>query len=320
MFEDSGDELIAERRNAEAARIILLGAGEEIASLGIGQRHVEVRTVSSAVGKRFRHECRQKPLLSGIVLGKHSKEHVPVAHRQRIRVFEVEFKLGIGVLVVKRVEVPAESIDGGADLVEPLVAVEEALHVVASLHQIVVGIRNLELTAIIELDDKNLTLNAQVEAESHRGCGGELFLQCHTGADLVGFSMKGIVRWKPCDFGIPRQLESALQIGNRIDFIIIRALAEAVERIARVEFRAGSKVLKMRDGNDFAFRDSVYVGIGSDTVFDALGSEICRHLDGVCCFHKLKKCSGVPLHSLSGKGGLSERPEQVIRVSASHII
>ena len=132
--------------------------------------------------------------------------------------------------------------------------------------------------------------------------------------------MKCVVRREPGDLWVPRQLESTFEVGNRVDFIVVRTLAETVQRIAGVKFGSCGKIFKVRDRHDLTFWDSVYVGIGSDTVFDALGSEICRHLDGVCCFHKLKKCSGVPLHSLSGKGGVSERPEQVIRVSASHII
>ena len=154
-----------------------------VAGFQVVERHVEVRAAAGAVGEGLRHEGGEQPFLRGVVLRHQAEEDVAVAHRQRVGILEVELELRVGVLVVERVEVPAKVVDRGGHLVEPGVAVEEALHVVTGLHQVVVGVRDLQRAVLGELHDEQLALDAEVHAEAHLRRVGELVLERDAGVD-----------------------------------------------------------------------------------------------------------------------------------------
>jgi len=207
------------------------------------------------------------------LFGHQTEEDITVAHGEGVGVFEIELKLRVRILVVERVEVPTEAVDAGGHFVEPGVAVHEALHVVTGFDQIVVRVGNLERAVFGVFDDVELALDAEVHAKAHFRGGGELFLERDAGGDFVGFALEGVVGGEPGDFLVPRQHATALEVGQGVDFIVVGLLAETIEGITGVKFRARGEVLEVIDGHEFAFWHPVDIDVGADTIFDALAFE-----------------------------------------------
>ena len=286
VAEDAGDEVVGNVADAEAARVFGMGAFEEVGAVfEIEERHVEVGAAASAVVERLGHEGGEQAFLGGVVLGHEAEEDEAVTHGEAVGVFEVELELGVGVFVIEGIEVPAELVDGGGHFVEPGVAIEEALHVVAGFGEVVIGVRDFERTAGGVFDDVEFALDPQVETEAEFSGGGELFFQCHAGADLVGLAVEGVVGGKPGDFLVPREDAAAGEVGDGVDFVVVGALADAVEGVAGVEFGAGGEVLEVVDGDELAFGHAVDVDESADAVFDALSFVVVAKgwdVDGGC--------------------------------------
>ena len=278
MLEHAGDELIAKLADTEAAGIVGVVALEEVGSgFQIIERHVEMRAAAGAVGEGLGHEGGEQAFLGGVVLGHGAEEDVAVAHGQGVGVFEVELELRVGVLVIQRVEVPAKVVDGGGNLVDPLVALEEGFHVITGFGQIVLGLGNLQGPVFGEFDDVEFALDAEVHAESHFRRFGELFLECDAGADFVGLALEGVIRREPSDFLVPWQDTAAGEVGERGDFIVVRTLAEAVEGVAGVELAAGGEVLEVIDRHEFPLGHAMDIHERADAVFDSLFFEVVAH-------------------------------------------
>ena len=190
--------------------------------------------------------------------------------------------------MVERVQVPAESVDRRAHPVDPLIPVEEALHVIAGLDQVIVGIGNLEPAALVEPNHVDLALDSEVEPEAHGPGRLKLLLERHAGADLVRRPVEGVVRREPGDLGIPWQLESPFQIGNGGNLVVVGTLSQTIQRISGVEFRTRGKMLEVRDRHDLPLGNPMDVGVGPDAVLGPFcGQGFAEFADGgVRCFHK----------------------------------
>ena len=186
----------------------------------------------------FGMNVASRPSSAAIVLRHHPEKDVAIAHRQRVGVFEIEFELRIRVLVVETVKVPAEGVDRRGHLVEPGETIDETLHVVATLDEIVVGVGHAQPALFVQLHDVDLALDAEIEAEAHAGGLGEHLLQGDARVDLVRLAVKGVVRRHPGHLRPPRQDRDGFEIGHGADFVVVGALAEAVERVAGVELGA----------------------------------------------------------------------------------
>ena len=292
VAEDAGDEVVGGLADAEAARVFGVGAFEEVVTtFQIEERHVEVRAAAGAVVEGFRHEGGEQAFLGGVVLGHEAEENEAVAHGEAVGVFEVELELRVRVFVVEGIEVPTEVIDGGGHFVQPGVAVEEALHVVAGLGEVVIGVGDFERAAGGVFDDVEFALDAEVEAEAHFSGSGELFFEGDAGADFVRLTVESVVSGEPGDFFVPGQDAAADEVGHGVDFVVVGALADAVEGVAGVEFGAGGEVLEVVDGDELAFGHAVDVDESADAVFDALGFVVVAKgwdIDGGCHIYWVK--------------------------------
>lgn len=108
----------------------------------------------------------------------------------------------MGVLVIERIEIPAEVIDRRRDFVDPGVAIEEAFHVVAGLDEVVVIVGDLELALFGEPQDVDLGFDPEVHSESHFRRLGEDLLG-DTGVDRVGFAVEGVISRVKGDLFVP---------------------------------------------------------------------------------------------------------------------
>ena len=128
VLQDAADEMITESRVKPRPRGSSFGSQREqiVAAGEIVERHVEMRAAAGLVGEGLGHHGRQQAFFLGVVLGHVAEKDQAVAHGQRVGVFEIELVLPVGVLVVEGIEVPAEIVDAGRDLVEPAEIVEEA--------------------------------------------------------------------------------------------------------------------------------------------------------------------------------------------------
>ncbi len=226
---------------------------------------VEMRAVAGLVGKGLRHEGRDEPELLGDVLRQVAKEDVAVAHGERVRVREVELELAVPVLVVERVDVPAEPVHQRHHAIEEREAAQERAHVVAGLGERVGRIRDDE-ASVLELEDVDLALDAEVHAEAHLGRLGEHALQRDARVQGIGLAVEVVVGRQPRDLGPPRQLDQALDVRHRADLVVVRRLAEPVERVAGEELRAGHHVLEVGDRHALRLRVAVDVDVGADAV------------------------------------------------------
>ena len=93
-------------------------------------------------------------------------------------------------------------------------------------------------------------------------------------AHLVGLAVEGEIGRIPHDFRLPGQLHAAVQVGQAGDLVVIRRLAEAIQRVAGVELRAAGEILEMRDGHDFALRHAVEIDIGAHAIFHPFGDQV----------------------------------------------
>ncbi|MGC3992159.1 MAG: hypothetical protein QM796_21185 [Chthoniobacteraceae bacterium] len=209
------------------------------------------------------------PSSAAVLLRHHAEEDVAVRHREAVGVFEVELELRIAVLVVEGIDVPAQLIHRAHHPVEPVVAVEEALHVVAALLQIVVVVRHGQRAAIILPDHIDLAFDAEIEGKAHLRRLRHHLLERDAGIHLVGRALEPVVRRHPRDFRLPGQRGDRTQVGHRANFVVVRRLAETVERIAGVKLGAARKIFKVGDGHALALGDAVDIDVGAHAVFHA---------------------------------------------------
>ena len=170
--------------------------------------------VTGLVGERLGHHGRQQPLFLGVMLGHVAEEGQTVAGGQRVGVFEVELVLPVGVLVIERIEVPAEIVDATRDLVEPLEIVEERPQIVAGLGQLVVRIGHGERAVAVLAQHEHFAFDAKIEAEAQFGGLGQHVLQRHPGVERIGLALEGVIGRHPGKLGLPRQLDGAVKIGH----------------------------------------------------------------------------------------------------------
>ena len=278
--------MVAGLGEAEATRIVFRIAGEDVAAaLEVAQRHIEMRAIAGAVGKRLRHHRRNQTFLLGIVFRHHAEEGDAVASRQGIGIGEVELILAAGVLVVEGIQVPAEVVDDARHLVEPGEIAHEAAHVVAGLDQLVVGIGRVQRAIGCLLQDEDLAFDAEVEAEAHLGCLGDLLLQRNPGRERIWFAMERQVCWRPRELRLPRQLNDMGEVRHRGKLVLVRLLAEAIQRVAGVEFGAIHHMRQMIDRDDLALLRAMDVDIGADNVFHALVAQVVLQGGHTWVFH-----------------------------------
>ena len=278
VAQHAADEVVAGLGEAETAGIVARRTGEQVAAgLGVGERHVEMGAVAGAVGEGLGHHRRDQPLLLGVVLRHHAEEGQPVAGRERVGVLEVELELAVRILVVERVQIPAEIVDRGRDLVEPGEVVDEAAHVVAGFHEFIVRDRRVQRAVGGLAQEEDLALDAEVEAEAH-GLGLlQHVLQRHAGRERVGLAPEGEVGRRPGELALPGKRDDAREVGDRGEFVLVRSLSEAVEGVAGVALGAGRHLRQVVEGDHLGLLRAVDVDIGADDVLHAFAAQIVLH-------------------------------------------
>ena len=108
MLLQPGDELVGDLAQAEAARVVVRVAHEQV-RLAVPEAHVEVGAVAGQVGERLRHEGRDQAALLRQRLDHVAVEDRAVAGRERVGEVEVLLELPVGVLVVGRVHRPSRA-------------------------------------------------------------------------------------------------------------------------------------------------------------------------------------------------------------------
>ena len=94
--------------------------------------------------ERFRHERREQPALLGERLDHEAEEDRAVAGDERVVVGEVLLELAVGVLVVGRVDVPAERVHVARDFGDEAERARQRAHVVTRLVEVVERVGELD--------------------------------------------------------------------------------------------------------------------------------------------------------------------------------
>ena len=94
--------------------------------------------------------------------------------------------------------------------------------------------------------------------------------------------MKFVVRRDPGDFFPPGKLDDVVQVRNGSNFVVVRLLAQAVERITGVEFGAAREMFEVFDGHEFALGHAMNVHVSANAVFHALFDEFLFECPELC--------------------------------------
>ena len=194
-----------------------------------------MRAVTGLVSKRFRHKGRDQAFLACVFFGHGAQEGIAVAGRDHITVGKIEFELAVGVFVIKGVYVPAEVVHAGDHPVDPAEVVQKTTRVVAGLFQLVFRVRHAQRAVFVLAQQKHFGLDAEVHAKAH--CGrflGHRF-ERRAGIEHVWLAVECVVGRHPRHLRLPRQLDDVIQIRYGGDLVIVRRLAETVERIASIQ-------------------------------------------------------------------------------------
>ncbi len=209
-------------------------------------------------------------MFRGDGLGHIPEKDIAIRHRERVGVFEIEFKLRIAVLVIERIHVPAETVYRRDHFIQPRKLVHEPFHVVAAFFQVVVAVRHEQAALFVLLEHIDFALDAEVEAEAQFGRLAENLFQQHARIERIGLAMKMVVRRHPRDFLLPRQLDDMAKVRHGRDFVIVRCLTQTIQRVTGVKFRAPGKMLEVINRHELALGHAVDVHISANAVFDAL--------------------------------------------------
>ena len=216
------------------------------------------------------HESRQQAVLAADLLEHETEEGEAVRRGQRVGVGEVDLPLAVGVFVVERIYVPAESVHGTHDFVEPGVVVKRQARVVGGFVDVVeLGDRDM-LALLVFAQHEEFALDADVEGVAHLGGGLELALEDQPAVGFEGFAFAPQVAGEPAHLGVPRQDGRRFRIGVGGDLLVLDHLGNAVQRRARAQLRARHHAAEMLDRHGLALRDAVHVDIGRDQIAYAL--------------------------------------------------
>ena len=230
--------------------------------------------VARLVREGLGHHGRDQALVLGVALGHEAEEGQAVAGGQGVGIGEIELELAVGVLVVEGIEVPAQIVDGAGHAVEPGEVADEACDVVAGLGEGVGRVRHLQRSVGGLAEQEDLALDAELEVEAEVGRLGEHALQRHAGRQPVGLAPEGEVGRHPGELGLPGQLDDVGEVRHGGELVLVRLLAEPVERVAGVALRSVRHVPEMGDRHDLALLGAVDVDIGPDAVADAAPAEV----------------------------------------------
>ena len=139
----AGDEVVALLAEPEPARVVGR-VGVEHVAVAVPEAHVEVAAVAGQVRERLRHERRDQPALLRERLDHVAEEDRAVAGDERVVVLEVLLELAVGVLVVGRVDVPAERVDMPRDVGDEAERARQRAHVVTGLVEVVERVGELD--------------------------------------------------------------------------------------------------------------------------------------------------------------------------------
>ena len=272
VLEDAAGKPQAQLGEAHALEVFFCARclKEVFARVDVLDAHVEVRARSGHVCKGLGHEACKVAVLADDLVCHVAEKHHAVGHREDIGVHEVDLKLAARVLVVKGVDVPAQGVHAVHELGEPMEVVCRGRHVVAGLVELVAVGDGVYGAVLIALEDKELGLDAQIQAVAHLGGGLYLTAQDVARASLKGDALVVEVAGKQRHVGAPGEDKPVRDIGVRRDFLVVDLLRDAVDGGAGVELGAFDHLVKVGEGHDLALDAAVEVGVAGEAVFDAV--------------------------------------------------
>ena len=165
-FKISSDVVISDTGKIAAARIAR--RLEEIFPRGlVCKRHIEVCAAARTIGIRLRHKGRKPTMLSRDLMRHEAEEHIPIRHRQCVGVLEVDLELADAVLVIERIDIPAEMVHRLHEFEQPSAIIQTTCHVVGGLGQIVTRRHRTEADRLVIAEDVEFSLDTEIGHVAH---------------------------------------------------------------------------------------------------------------------------------------------------------
>ena len=231
---------------------------------------MHVAAVAGQVRERLRHEGRDQPALL-----RHRLDHVAVEDRavaagQRVGRPPVLLELAVRVLVVGRVQPPAQLVDVLDHLGDEVEAPRQRADVVAGLLERVELVGDLDAAVLGLADEEVLELVADLELVARVLAALHLMPEDRARAVGVLLALDRDVRGEPADVRLPGQLRERARVGHRDHVRVVRLLADVAGREPGEPGSVGEQVVQLLGRDQLRARPRVHVDEVREQELDAV--------------------------------------------------
>ena len=215
--------------------------------------------VAGQVRERLRHEGRDQPPLLRHRLDHVAVEDGAVAGRERVGVAPVLLELAVRVLVVGRVQPPAERVDVAHHLGDEVEVAGQRADVVAGLIEGVERVGELDPAVLGVADEEVLELVADLELVAGVRGARDLVAEDRPRAVRPLLALDRRVAGEPTDLGLPRQARERPGVRHRDQVGVVGRLADVAGREPGEPGPVGEQRLELGGGDQLRVRLRVHV-------------------------------------------------------------
>ncbi len=237
MLHHTGNKVVRHLGDTAAVDVLTIGRIKQIAPrLTVSQRHVVVRAAAGTVGRGFGHKAGEAAVLTCDFIRHQAEKHQAISHAECVGIGKVSFKLAVGVLMIKGVNIPAHGIHRFNQFTNNRHVVHQAARVIAGLGQRVARADRLEATLFGITKQEELRFNTQVKGQPHVSGLCHLALEDVTRARFKGRTVQIQIAGKPSQLGVPGTDSHGGCIGHGRHFVVANILWHTIECGPGVQF------------------------------------------------------------------------------------